>query len=107
MSLLAYRSAMFPTIVGIALMVGSVAWLLDPVLTFIPGVPDVVREIVSIPTSIAEFGLILYLLIVGIRMPAAIPEQHSPQEAEMDDPFSKKDHDEYLGMGLGVIPGKN
>ena len=74
MGLLAYRSAMFPTIVGIALIVGSVAWLLDPVLTFIPGVPDVVREIVSIPTSIAEFGLILYLLIVGIRMPAAIPE---------------------------------
>lgn len=74
MGLLAYRSPMFGKVAGIILVIGSVTWLLDPVLTFIPGVPDAVREIVSVPSSIAEFGLILYLLIVGVRVPKATVE---------------------------------
>lgn len=69
MGLLAYRSTMFPKVAGVILVVGSVMWLLDPVLAFIPGVPGGVRDIVSIPTSVAEFGLILYLLIVGVLVP--------------------------------------
>ncbi len=68
--LIARRSALFHRGVGVALIIGAIAWLFDPVLAAVlPTDLDVVRSVVSIPTSIAEFGLILYLLIVGVRRP--------------------------------------
>lgn len=68
MGYLAYRSNMFPKSLGVLLIIGSFAWIADPLIAFtLPGVPGVLRHAMSIPTAIAEFGLILYLLIVGVR----------------------------------------
>ena len=69
MGLLAYRSPFFGKIAGVILIVGSITWLLDPVLAFVAPDAELVRTIVEIPTSIAEFGLILFMLIVGVRTP--------------------------------------
>lgn len=70
MGLIAYRSPYFGRVAGVILVVGSVAWLLDPVIAFgLPDAPAALRAIVEVPTSVAEFGLILFLLIVGVRRP--------------------------------------
>jgi hypothetical protein len=71
MGYLACRSNLFPTTLGILLIIGSFTWIADPLLVFaLAEAPAVIRNAVSVPTSIAEFGLILYLLIVGVRTPA-------------------------------------
>ncbi|WP_020524861.1 DUF4386 domain-containing protein [Catelliglobosispora koreensis] len=68
MGFLAYRSELFPKTLGILLIVGSFAWLADPLIVFtLPDAPAIVRNAASLPTSIAEFGLILYLVIFGVR----------------------------------------
>jgi hypothetical protein len=70
MGVLAWRSPMFPRWMGALLVVGSVAWVADPLLAYtLPDGPDVIRQVVSAPTWIAEFGFMLYLLIRGVRTP--------------------------------------
>lgn len=70
--LIARRSPLFHRGVGTVIVTGAIAWLFDPVLAFVlPAGLEVVRDIVTIPTSIAEFGLIVYLLVVGVRVPKA------------------------------------
>ena len=76
MGLLAYRSTMFPRFFAVIIIVGSITWLADPILALgAPDAPDLIRTIVSIPTILAEFGLILYLLIVGVLRPKAVPSE--------------------------------
>ncbi|MBM7773894.1 hypothetical protein JOD54_004098 [Actinokineospora baliensis] len=68
MGYLAYRSPLFPSVLGVLLMISTVAWVADPVLAFtLPTAPTLLREVVSAPTWIAEFGLMFYLLIRGVR----------------------------------------
>lgn len=67
MGLLAYRSGLFPNWLGALLAVGCFAWIADPVLVFAVPNSDSVRDLVSVPTSLAEFGLMLYLLTRGVR----------------------------------------
>ena len=71
LGLIALRSPLFHRGVGIVIVIGAIAWLFDPILAFVLPTDElsVVRSIVTIPTLIAEFGLILYLLIVGVRTP--------------------------------------
>jgi hypothetical protein len=70
MGYIACRSAMFPTVLGVAVVLGSIAWVADPLLAFLlPDAPELVRGVVAVPTAIAEFGLLLYLLIIGVRTP--------------------------------------
>lgn len=67
---LAYKSEYFPRVLGILLMVASVSWILDTVLRFaFPDLNEIVHTIVTIPT-IAEFVLLLYLLVKGVRSSA-------------------------------------
>ncbi|MBG0820125.1 DUF4386 domain-containing protein [Planomonospora sp. ID91781] len=77
MGYLAYRSSMFPTVLGVLLVIGGFTWIADPLILFaLPDAPGAVRDVVAVPTSVAEFGLILYLLVVGVRLrgtPAAEP----------------------------------
>jgi hypothetical protein len=81
--LLARRSPMFPKFAGVILIIGAIAWLFDPLLRFAaPNAPALLGDILSIPTSIAEFGLIIFLLTVGVivRKPATTlpsPGTHS------------------------------
>ena len=71
--IIALRSPLFHRFVGPVVIVGAIAWLFDPVLAFVlPVELEVIRTIVSIPTLIAEFGLIIYLLVVGVRSPRAV-----------------------------------
>ncbi|MDX3659126.1 DUF4386 domain-containing protein [Streptomyces sp. ID05-26A] len=72
---LALRSGLFPKPLGVLLVVGGVAWVADPLIAFaLPGAPGLVRDVVSVPTSLAEFGLMLYLLVRGVRSPALTTE---------------------------------
>ena len=73
MGYLAYRSPMLPSVLGVLLVAGAVAWVADPVLAFgLPGAPPLIRTLVEVPTTIAEFGLMAYLLIRGVRTPKAV-----------------------------------
>lgn len=83
LGMIAHRSALFHRGVGGVLIIGGIAWLFSPILEFIaPGELTLVAEIVSIPTSIAEFGFILYLLIVGVRTPKGAAQSPARREAE-------------------------
>ena len=68
----AVRTTLFPTWLGVLLIAGSVAWVLDPVILF--GLPDatVLTAVVATVTTVAELTLIVYLLVRGVRRPAPI-----------------------------------
>ncbi len=74
LGLLAYRSNMFPRPIGIGLMVGAVAYLIDVPLQFLaPGLADTISPVVLIPIVIAaEVSMLVYLLAKGVR---TIPPQ--------------------------------
>lgn len=68
---LAYRSGIFPKALGIVLVIGGVSYLVDLVVAFIW--PDVSRQIhafLALPPAIAEIGMVVALLWVGLRRPA-------------------------------------
>lgn len=72
MAYLVFRSGMFPRALGVLLLIGCGAWVAHPLIAFtLPDVPDLVRDIATAPTAIAEFSLLLYLLVVGVRRPDA------------------------------------
>ncbi len=75
LGLLAYRSGMFPRPIGLALMIGSVAYVIDVPLQFLaPGIADAVSPTVLVPIVIvAEVSMLAYLLIKGVREPATGP----------------------------------
>ncbi len=70
---LAYNSGMFPKALGIALIVGGACYLVGLLAVFL--VPDFnlgekINVLVTIPSAIAEISMVLYLLVVGVRVPA-------------------------------------
>ena len=70
LSYLAVRSRMFPRLLGIALGAAGVAWIVDTLVRFAaPELPGIFRVALEAP-RFAEFALILYLLIRGVRTPA-------------------------------------
>lgn len=79
LGLLAYRSKMFPRPIGIGLMVGAVAYLIDVPLQFLtPELADTISPIVLIPIVIAaEVSMLVYLLVKGVR---PTPPQPAPDE---------------------------
>jgi hypothetical protein len=69
---LAYRSRWFPKALGIALIVGAGCYLVDTFAAFL--VPDVGKSIhgyVTIPSAIAEVSMLVYLLVIGVKIPKA------------------------------------
>ncbi len=74
LGLLAYRSGMFPRVIGVLLMAGTVAYLTDALLQFLaPGVADAISAPALIPVVIlAEVSMLAYLLVKGVR-PAPSP----------------------------------
>jgi len=69
---LAYRSRWFPKALGIALVVGAVCYLVDTFAAFL--VSDVGKSIhgyVTIPSAIAEVSMLVYLLVIGVKIPKA------------------------------------
>ena len=66
---LAYRSAMFPKALGVALIVAGACYLVDTVALFL--VPDFGKQIntfLVIPPTIGEMWMALYLLVKGVRL---------------------------------------
>lgn len=76
MGFLARKSGYFPNWLGFALLVAGGAWIADPLLAFgLPGAPALLRQAVSAPVLVGEFGLMLYLLIRGVRTGHETTEQ--------------------------------
>ncbi len=69
LGLLAYRSGMFPRVIGVLLMAGTVAYLTDAFLQFLaPGVADAISATALIPVVIvAEVSMLAYLLVKGVK----------------------------------------
>ncbi len=69
---LAYKSAMFPKTLGVALIVGGACYLVGLLAVFL--VPDFdlgekINVFVTIPSAIAEISMVLYLLVIGVKIP--------------------------------------
>ena len=70
LSYLAYRSGLFPRPLSVLLAVAGGSWIVDTLAVFLfPDLPEVVHTILTAPTF-AEFWLVAYLLIRGVRTPA-------------------------------------
>ena len=65
---LALRSYFFPNAIAIALMLGSVGYLLDFLLFFLlPDIHSSISEFITLPADLGEFSMCLWLLIKGVR----------------------------------------
>jgi hypothetical protein len=70
---LVFRSRLFPRALGVALVVGCVAYLTEVFVTFLmPGTTESLTILIVIPSAIAEFWMVGYLLIFGIRTRARV-----------------------------------
>lgn len=66
---LAYKSGLFPRMLGILLVVAGGAWIVGTLVAFLcPDVPGLVHTIITAPTA-AEFWMVAYLVIKGVRAP--------------------------------------
>ena len=72
LGLLVYRSGMFPRVLGVALVVGCAGYLADALLQFsAPDVAATLSPFLVAPAGLAEFALIGWLLIRGVRVSPA------------------------------------
>jgi hypothetical protein len=81
LGLLAYRSTLFPKVLGVILMLGTASYLSDVVLQFLaPELADRVSPVVLVPVVIlAEVAMLGYLLVKGVKTPHPKDE---PQPAD-------------------------
>jgi Domain of unknown function (DUF4386) len=67
LGLVALRSRYFPRALGVLVVVGVAAWVADPVIAFtVPDAPTLLRQVVKVPTTLAELSLLLYLVVRGV-----------------------------------------
>ena len=67
---LAYKSAMFPKALGVALIVGGACYLGGVLAVFlVPDSGEKINTFVTIPSAIAELSMVLYLLVIGVKTP--------------------------------------
>jgi len=65
---LAYKSAMFPKLLGIALIVGGACYLVGMLAVFLlPDFGEKINVFATIPSAIAEISMLLYLLVIGVK----------------------------------------
>jgi hypothetical protein len=70
---LAYRSAMFPKPLGVGLIVAGACYLVGMLAVFlVPDFGERINSIVTIPCTIAEVSMLLYLLLVGVKTPKPV-----------------------------------
>ena len=71
LGLLAYRSGMFPRTLGVLLMLGTVAYLVDVALQFLaPALATAVNPGIVAVVILSEVAMLAYLLVKGVRSPA-------------------------------------
>ena len=67
---LAYRSGWFPKALGVLLVVGAACYLVDMLTAFlVPGFGEKISTFVVIPSAVAEFWMLGYLLVIGVKTP--------------------------------------
>jgi len=67
---LAYRSAMFPKALSVGLIVGGGCYLVGMLAVFlVPDLGEKINVFVTIPSAIAEISMVLYLLVIGVKVP--------------------------------------
>jgi hypothetical protein len=67
---LAYKSAMFPKALGVLLIVGGAGLLVEMLALFLlPDFGEKISAFVVIPSAVAEFWMIGYLLVIGVKAP--------------------------------------
>ncbi|CAG0946278.1 hypothetical protein ANRL1_02885 [Anaerolineae bacterium] len=67
---LAYKSEMFPKTLGIVLIVGGTAYLVDVIATLlVPNFGKTIHSFLLIPFTVAEVWMLGYLLIKGVKDP--------------------------------------
>ena len=66
---LAYKSAgLFPTWLGVLLMVGGACYIVDLLAAFlVPELGQTIHAYIVIPCAIAEISMVVYLLVFGVR----------------------------------------
>jgi hypothetical protein len=65
---LAYKSAMFPRALGVALIVAGACYLVGMLAVFlVPDSGEKINTFVTIPSAVAELSMALYLLVIGVR----------------------------------------
>ena len=67
---LAYKSPMFPRALGVLLIAGGACYLAGTLAAFlIPGSGQTINAVITIPSAIAEICMVVYLLVIGVRIP--------------------------------------
>jgi len=69
---LAYKSGLFPKWLGVLLIAAAVCYIVDLLALFL--VPDFGKAIhgyITIPSAIAEVSMVVYLLVIGVKIPKA------------------------------------
>lgn len=67
---LVYKSSMFPRVLGVLLMIACFGYLVDMLAFFlVPEVADTISPLVVLPAAVAEFWMVGFLLIKGVKVP--------------------------------------
>jgi hypothetical protein len=67
---LAFKSGMFPKVLGIVLVVGGVGYLFDTLAVFVaPDLTAIIHPVAALLGLVAEVSLLVYLLVKGVRSP--------------------------------------
>lgn len=70
---LAYKSGLFPKVLGVTLIVATVCYLMQVVVAFLfPELAEQIHVFLGIVPAIAEIWMVFYLLIVGVRSPRSV-----------------------------------
>ncbi len=65
---LVYKSGFLPKIIGVMLMIACFSFLLDFFLFFLlPNYSAAISSMITLPTTIGEFSMCLYLIIKGVQ----------------------------------------
>ena len=68
---LVYKSGLFPKTLGVALILGSVCYIVDLLVLFLaPDIGQRIASFVVIPSALAEIWTVGYLLVIGVRTAA-------------------------------------
>ncbi|MEO8093598.1 MAG: DUF4386 domain-containing protein [Pseudolysinimonas sp.] len=72
---LAYRSGWFPKALSVMLVLATVSYLIDLLVVFLlPELSASIHSYFGIVPAIAEIGMVLFLLIFGVRIPKAVSQ---------------------------------
>lgn len=68
------KCGFLPRLLGVLLMLGGLGYLADFLATLLlPGYPaSAVADYIMLPASLGEIGICLWLLVVGVRLPAKL-----------------------------------